>query len=237
MSESIGPTGARPAARWARRRDRGRGADPGRRGWAREAGLGAGHRGLGLRGDDERRRLGQRPARGRAGRSRSPTPARSETSPRSPARPTRSTPGCLPSSAGATWSPSSGCPRRGPRDPRAPAPPRPPGQGPDLGPQPNLRAAHSVRPRISTPGFASPTRSSSWSAAGCPRSASLDRRTARADRGDGPADRPDRPGAGPDRKIRRAGEAAGDDAGGRPALEPHLRRGDRRGLSLSAPAS
>jgi hypothetical protein len=41
----------------------------------------------------------------------SPTPARSETSPRLPARPTRSTPGCWRSSAAETWSPSSGCPR------------------------------------------------------------------------------------------------------------------------------
>ena len=55
-------------------------------------------------------------------------------------------------------------------------------------------------------------------AAGAPRGArglaGLDLRAARAGRGDGPADRPDRPRAGPDRKIRRAGEAAGDDAGG-----------------------
>ena len=48
-------------------------------------------------------------SRPRAGRSRSPTPARSGTSPRWPARPTRSTPGCWPSFAVATWCRSSGC--------------------------------------------------------------------------------------------------------------------------------
>ena len=52
----------------------------------------------------------------RAGRSRSPMRARSATSPHSPARPTRSTPGSSPSFAGATWSRRYGShrPRTGP---------------------------------------------------------------------------------------------------------------------------
>ena len=77
-----------------------------------QPGLEARPRGQGLRRDDERRDLGQRPARARrlVGRGR-PRRARSETSPRSPARPTRSTPGCWPSSAGETWSRRSGSPR------------------------------------------------------------------------------------------------------------------------------
>ena len=46
------------------RHDRRRGDDPGRGERARPAGLGARHRGRGLRGDDERRGLGQGPAAG-----------------------------------------------------------------------------------------------------------------------------------------------------------------------------
>ena len=74
--------------------------------------LKARRRGQGLRRDDERGGLGQGPARARRlvddGR---PTLARSETSPRLPAKPTRSTPGFSPSFAGETSSPRSGSPR------------------------------------------------------------------------------------------------------------------------------
>ena len=88
------------------------GLHPGRRGRARASRLESGHRGQGLRRDDERRDLGPRPARARRlGGRRSPTPARSETSPRSPARPTRSTPESSPTFAAATSSRRSGCPR------------------------------------------------------------------------------------------------------------------------------
>ena len=58
-----------------------------------------------LHRDDERRGLGARPPRRRAaGRSRSPTRARSRRSRRWPARPTASTRACSPTSPAATWS-------------------------------------------------------------------------------------------------------------------------------------
>ena len=73
------------------------------------------------------------------------TPARSETSPRSPARRQGRRPGAggaLPARPGPRALDSE---PRGPSAPRAPAPARPPGQGPHLGPQPDLRPAHPVR--------------------------------------------------------------------------------------------
>ena len=71
--------------------------------------------------------------------------ARSETSPRSPARPTRSTPGCWRSFAGETWCPRSGCLCRGSGAARAASAPGAPGEGAHLRSQPDLRPAHPVR--------------------------------------------------------------------------------------------
>ena len=126
----------------------------------------------GLRRDDERRGLGPRPAAGRRlGDEGRPRPQGQR---RRPAR-LQDRQGRRPG-AGRALPPRPG-PRalgalaRRPRAPRAPAPPHAPGEDPDRGPQPDLRPAHPVRPAdLLRAGFASPTRWSSWSAAGCPRS-------------------------------------------------------------------
>ena len=145
--------------------------------------------------------------------------ARSGTSRRSPARPTRSTPGCWRSSAGETWCPSwvpsiedRALRERLRRRARL------------------VKARTSARNRIfglltqfesDLPRPAAKARRDR--APGAPRGAGglagLDRRSARAGKGDGPPHRPDRPRAGPDRKGGPAGPALGDDS---PGLGPLL---------------
>ena len=236
MSESIGPTAAPPGARWARReRSTSEGLIPADEDGLARLVLKLGHRGQGLRRDDERRGLGPRPARARRlGGRRSPTPARSETSPRLPARPTRSTPGCSPSFAAATWCRRSGFRRsRTARSASAFAAART-----------WSRRRTSARNRIFglltqfglRISFAPAAPARRDGAARAPRRARglarLDRRAPRPDRRARAADHPDRPRAGADRALRRASPAAFDDPRGRPADQPHLRRRDRRGLAL-----
>ena len=173
MSESIGPMGARPGARWADAGTiAGEGMIPAERGRPGEARLGARHRDEGGGGDDERRRLGARPARGLglAGEGR-PRPQGQ-----------RRRPACLQDRQGRRQGAGGSLPPRpgpralgavpgGPGPARAPSPPHAPGEDPDRGAEPDLRPAHPVRTAgLLRAGFEGRTRSSSWRAAGCPRS-------------------------------------------------------------------